>query len=319
MSCDNWIDSRVQVAKISGELKMEGDCSSGVMSVNQDMSENNLHVMLNTTMASADSDEKPWTHAILFMLYKNPDMCLAQINHLRQLNPSIPIYGLYSGPAQELSKFQDVVNALNDFWAHPLEGPHADPVHNWLNQDQMIVNWFLARGQHLPWDALIYHQWDILFLEPILKFAAITHPKEFAYFLPPLPTLHMKLMGWPSAICPEHDRFWGVLQTYFPDLNYSSAGPLLYMTLSRRFIEEAHAILSVLPGWMEYRIPTVCAALGYTWVDRNIPPHWLQHSNFTKQDIPAETILTEFRKPEGCRIFHPVNADYHLLQVKASL
>lgn len=45
--------------------------------------------------------------------------------------------------------------------------------------------------------------------------------------------------------------------------------------ICRESQEATHAVISELYGWRTCRSPMGCAVLGYTWNDRDIPPHWL--------------------------------------------
>jgi hypothetical protein len=90
---------------------------------------------------------------VLFRFDRAPLTCRSHIALLRQLNPDVPVHGLYGGPPGVR------VGALRLLGAPflGLDSVHVstrEPTWNWKNGDLAMLDWYRRRGRRLTFDVL---------------------------------------------------------------------------------------------------------------------------------------------------------------------
>lgn len=253
--------------------------------------------------------------AILFSYHIRPDTCLVRLRQLRRQNPKVPIYGLYSGAHDNRKDFQAVDELLDHCWAHP----PARPGWLWRNYDKAISLWHKQAGEKLIWDHLFIHAWDLLLAEPVEHFMQSLEPSEL--FLPGLRRLdQMDEQVVDPQASPRTPGNWSwlreepeplaafgryLLSTFgrIPEL-YCEVSP--FAVLSRPFCDQYSRMVFPVPGFNEYRFPTLVEPLGFRFAQRQLSPHFWRHYNAEKVEISADVIAQELSDPNGARLFHPV-------------
>ena len=75
---------------------------------------------------------------VLFRFHAHFDVCFERIKLIRWLNPSIPVYALYGGPAVDLAAAARCLGPLVEgMW--PII--HGDVRWKWLHQDVAVKEW----------------------------------------------------------------------------------------------------------------------------------------------------------------------------------
>lgn len=262
--------------------------------------------------------------AVLFWCYQHPQLCRNRLEVLRHHDPDVPVYVVYGGPLEHLGAFQQALEPFaDDLWA--FEGDHDRPW-RWRNGDLMLADWFRHRGQDLEWDTVLIVQWDLLVVAPM------------AELLPDLQVDDVLLSGlrpldevrpwwrWSTG----HDaaalaRF----EAWLDDQALPSADrwccQFIVAALPRSFWERYAQLGEDVPGFLEYRIPTLAAAWGLRFrTDHPYDPWWEQDPEAEPPDarsralnagdhpVPLVTVLAQRRRPDGLRAFHPYHGLYPL-------
>ncbi len=220
--------------------------------------------------------------AILFTYHIRPDTCLERVRGLRQRNPHLPIYGLYSGDLSRRGEFGRVEELLDHAWAHPA----ASPGWLWRNYDKVIARWHQQTSGELSWEHhLFVHAWDLLLAEPVAPYLDDLETDEL--FLPGLRRLEemdeevvdpqqtpLQPGNW-SWLREEPEplaQFRHYLMSTFgrlPQL-YCEVSP--FAVLSRSFCDQYVRIVFPVPGFNEYRFPTLVEPLGFRFAQRDLGP-----------------------------------------------
>jgi glycosyltransferase involved in cell wall biosynthesis len=242
--------------------------------------------------------------SILFWFYKEPAATADRVAFIRKRDPSVSVYGLYGGPAGAFPQFARVTEQLDDCWIHP----PTTRAWAWQNGDLMLAHWYRERGRRLPWGSLFIYQWDLLVDEPVSTYG-IDEPNELV--LPGVRPLDQVKHSWVWV------QPWS---TYYQDFEAFKQSPsvrghpflacvFIMATLSRQFLDEYSGVVAKVPGMLEYRLPTLAAALGYRLRPCSIRPDWEDLGdplvNGDEREITAEQIADR-RLGGGSRVWHPV-------------
>lgn len=254
-------------------------------------------------------------HAVLFNYYKRPLACVEKLREIRLLNPDMPVYGLQGGIHPDARGISDWARHFDDHWLMPELSPFDDPRYRWRNVDQMVAVWFLARGHELEWDAVILHYWDLLVAAPLESIVGVKSPQEFVHYHYPRSLKELEKINW-SWVTRHEDfpKFQEAYNARFPGKEDKICGAAgVIVTMTRAMLEEAAEAIIKLPGYLEYRLPSVAHALGYQLVQAKYP--WQgpgqQCLRLTKREVEEAVILAELAKADGCRMFHPVYQSYY--------
>ena len=97
---------------------------------------------------------------ILFRFHDHPKICTQRINHLKNLNPDIEIYGLGEN-----------IDSLNKLFDAGLE--HNYVISNkssrwkWKNGDLALRKWYNNIGREIEFDRLYLVEWDMVYTAPM--------------------------------------------------------------------------------------------------------------------------------------------------------
>jgi len=253
--------------------------------------------------------------AVLFSFHIKPESCLSRVRLLRKLNPGVPIHGLFTGAPGSEGHFRDVNESLNTHYRHP-PAP-ADWL--WRNYDKVICNWYRDQGKTLPWDFLFVHAWDLVTLEPLSKYTSGLTQEDIVLpgvrpieqmdenvADPRLPPIQPGNWSWLKDGKKDLAAFKQYLLTIFgraPQI-YCEVSP--FAILSREFCESYSAVAGPIPGFNEYRFPTLVPLLGYRFANPQFPDNFWKYFNAEKLAINPRAIKDEHSRAAGARIFHPV-------------
>jgi hypothetical protein len=124
---------------------------------------------------------------------------------------------------------------------------------------------------------------------------------------PRLPPLQPGNWSWLKEGKKDLVAFKNYLHSVFGKAQlYCEVSP--FAVLSRQFCESYSAMAEPVPGFNEYRFPTLVPLLGYRFASSDLPAHFWAHFNAEKQAIHPETVQKEYLKENGARVFHPVYA-----------
>lgn len=252
--------------------------------------------------------------AVLFSYHVEPVTCLERVRLIRQWNPAVCIHGLFSGNPED-QRFKPVADLLDSNYLHP----PAPPEWLWRNYDKVICHWFTDTGSKLEWDFIFIHAWDLVVLDSLAGFTAGMTQRQVA-----LPGVR-RLEDMDEDIAdptkpPQKPGNWSWLRDGQKDLrafkryllSVFATSPQLYCevspfaVLSREFCQSYSAMADPVPGFNEYRFPTLVPLLGYSFAPMKLPHNFWNYYNAEKQAVSPDQICKEYAKPDGCRLFHPV-------------
>ncbi len=247
---------------------------------------------------------------ILFRFHSCIDICRDRLQLLRQLNPTVPIYGLFGGDPADVST---IARRLSPDLVH-IAYPKGSTQHcNWANGDLLTRAWFRKVGRHIDFDVLHLIEWDLLLLSPL----------EVLYRH--VPKLAVALSGVRKVKDVDHQ--WDPWLTQAP-LRAEWEGLLDWAQTRYSMVEEPlccffpgpafpHAFLSAysavtVPSYChdELRLPFFAQLLGFAVCDTGFCKEWSspeerKYFNCNGIDIEHSTIETELKERFGRRAFHP--------------
>ena len=248
--------------------------------------------------------------AVLFTFYRNAHCCEQRLQCLRELNPGVPLHGLYTGPLAELSSFSGAIDLLDSCYQHPPQPPEW----LWTNYDLVISRWFQEAGERFPFDYLWVHSWDLLLLDPLSSFVSDLQTDQVLLpGLRPLASMDARLLDplapqagsprWSWLQKPEFASFlqhWG---QHFGGELWCEVSPfgVLGREVCRRY---AQACWSV-PGHNEYRFPSLAAALGARLLQGGFSPRFWQLYCPDRKPWELRDVLELAAQPPGQRLCHP--------------
>jgi hypothetical protein len=245
--------------------------------------------------------------AVLLRFHKAPLICRTRVSLLRELNPDVPVYGLFGGkrlPAAVLRQLVGVdglyVSRGSDRW-------------NWKHGDLALAAWYRAEGTHLDFDVLHVVEWDLLLVAPLeALYASVPAGTVGLTALTPIAELEGE---WTWLRKPEPRREWEALLAIAREKwDYDgepygclAAGPCF----PRAFLEAYAAIEPPALCNDELRVPLFAQILGFELANTHLRGPWRgerEHELFhlRAHEIELTTIRAELARPDGARAFHPV-------------
>jgi len=250
------------------------------------------------------------------------ETCQDRLRAVRRFNPDLDIYGLYGGePSGAKDAEKALAPLLDDFWAYP---EVKDPRWKWVNGDLMIARWFRDRGSVLSWDTVFVIQWDMLVAAPLEKlFHMLRRDQILLSGFRPIDDVK-GVWWWAKGADPESAQALADFQKFL-SRTFHYEGPVfaclfVVACLPRIFLERFVALGPPTVGFLEYKLPTLAKVLEVPVCEADAfrPGGWnpkagLAGLSASEQFLNAigcepqhSSILKEFLREDGHRLFHPV-------------
>jgi hypothetical protein len=245
--------------------------------------------------------------AVLLRFHKAPLVCRSKVSLLRQLNPGVPIYGLFGGRRLPAAVLRQLVGLDGVFVSRGSER------WNWQHGDFALTAWYRGVGSDLDFDVLHVVEWDLLLVAPLdTLYASVPADTVGLTALTPVAQLEGE---WTWLRKAEPRREWEALLAIAREkwgydgepYGCLAAGP----SFPRAFLEAyAAADVPVLCN-DELRVPLFAQILGFELADTRLRGPWRgerEHELFhlRAHEIELPTMRAELAKPDGARAFHPV-------------
>jgi hypothetical protein len=229
---------------------------------------------------------------------------------LRQLNPSVPIYGLFGGSNVLIRAVGRQLVGLDG-----LHRSRESARWNWQHGDLALAAWYRDVGSTLQFDVLHLVEWDLLLVSPLeALYATVPDGAVGLTALTPISQLEQEWTWlrrdanrseW-EALLARARAEWG-----YDGVAYGSLGP--GSVFPRGFLEAYAAADPPALCNDELRLPLFAQVLGFPLVDTRLRGPWRgerEHPffHFRDSDIELDAIKAELAKPTGWRAFHPVRA-----------
>jgi hypothetical protein len=254
---------------------------------------------------------------IVFRFHKAPRVCRSRVALLRELNPGVPIYGLFGGSHEALRLASKRLLGLDALYASREGGRW-----NWRHGDLLLAAWYCEVGSALDFDVVHLIEWDLLLMEPLASlYRSVPKGAVGLTALTPLAELERE---WTWLRHEESRREWETLLARArADWGYDGTphgclgpGPCF----PRSFVE-AYAAMKPPPLCNdELRLPLFAEILGFPLVDTHLRGPWRGERedpffHFEGREINVSAIRAELVKPDGWRAFHPVRTKIDLEDV----
>jgi hypothetical protein len=251
---------------------------------------------------------------VVFRFHRAPLVCRSRVTLLRELNPGVPIVGLFGGDV-------GIKGAPVRFGGKAALGLDAlysssdSPALNWQHGDLVLAGWYREVGHTLRFDVLHLVEWDLLLVQPLDSlYSSVPEGAVGLTALTPTSELEDE---WTWLRHEESRKEWEALLALaraewgYDDVPHGCVGP--GPCFPRSFLE-AYAALS--PPTLcndELRLPLFAQILGFQIVDTRLRGPWRGERedpffHFRNQEIELSVIKTELARPGGWRAFHPVRA-----------
>jgi hypothetical protein len=250
---------------------------------------------------------------VVFRFDRNPLVCRDRIALLRRMNPGVPVFGLYGGPA---GGRRHAFELGHRYFLH-LDGFYAiehAPIWSWKNGDLALMEWFRDVGSRLDFDVVHLVEWDLLLLEPLGRVYSSVPPG--AVGLTARTPLTDVSTDWRWVRGTENVRQLAQLRSWAADTwGYSGqldaclgVGPCF----PRAFLVDYLAADPPELCHDELRWPLLGRVLGYEVADTQLRRAWHDEAEdgifgSTGAAVSTSTILSELAKVDGRRAFHPVH------------
>jgi hypothetical protein len=257
---------------------------------------------------------------IVFRFHKAPLVCRSRVALLRELNPGIPIYGLFGGSHEALRLAGKQLLGLDALYASREGGRW-----NWQHSDLLLAAWYRDVGSALDFDVVHLNEWDMLLVEPLASLYRFV-PKG-AVGLTALTPISQLERNWTWLRREESRREWESLLSYarrewsYEGIPYGCVcgGPCF----PRAFLEAYAAIDPPALCNDELRMPLLAQVLGFPLADTRLRGAWHGERedpffHFRDREIELSSIRSELAKPDGWRAFHPVRARLDLNSLGAA-
>jgi len=253
-------------------------------------------------------------HALLYIFYGSPTTCAHRLRIFRELNPELKIYGICTAGISQKSRFNLVKDQCDHLWYLP----DHDPKWCWYNLDKVACMWFEEVGCTLDFDKLLVVDWDLLLMEPVTNWLDQVGDNEVK-IINVWENKKPNENYWTSSRYPEYAAFKERLSLDKPN-GYTLLNAFLfaYACTKSSFAKFAPQVIS-LPGYCEFRLPTVMASCGLVVSNFKRPVNWGTFSTVTGLSIPKKIIKEEMAKLGGFRMFHPVYEPYNNAQLDISM
>ncbi|HEV2863947.1 MAG TPA: glycosyltransferase family 4 protein [Pyrinomonadaceae bacterium] len=244
--------------------------------------------------------------AVLFWFYKDPPVVADRLEGIRRLNPGVRVFGLYGGEHASVGQFGDAVELLDDLWLHP----EVPAEWAWRNGDLMLGRWYSERGRRLDWQQVFVHQWDLLTAVPARDFAT-SGQREI--LLPGVRPLDEVAAHW-VWVQPWSD-YYGEFQSFRAHPLVAGrrmlASVFILATLTRDFLADYAEAAPAVPGFIEYRLPTLADVFRYRFAPSEVRPDWGDRGdpllNGSGRGISPEQVRQRFLHGGQVKVCHPVN------------
>lgn len=254
-------------------------------------------------------------NAILFWFYKDVDICINRLELIKKYNPDIPIHGLFGGDTSQIESFSDIIGTLVESFTPCFTEKSSE--WKWKYGDKLIAEWYKKTGQFFNWDRIIIVQWDMLLMTNISNLTKELG-KEELYISGLRPVYEVKdWWNWVKRDISDYENFLKEIRELYSKEFEPLCCQFIFVCLSRTFLNQYYQ-LKLDKGFIEYRLPTIASALGYTfgsipklscyWPSEPREKGTLQPNiSITAQTIPIglKYILKHMTSPNGDRVFHP--------------
>lgn len=248
--------------------------------------------------------------AFVLRYHDRLDVVKQRLRWLRELNPRVPVHGIYGG--QETLPAA-VIDLFDSHYSLDLLPELA-----WRNMDLALLEWYRALGQSTRFSHLYVQEWDLVYLAPLHEVMPLPMPgQSLLTGYTPLSMVEWK-WDWTNGkrLGPlnewlELKRFVaGVYHFYGP--YYASIGP--GAVLSREFLDFYMTLELPLLCNDALRLPLVHAVGSLQVADTKLyPPDWYQPEhvdwirrfNVRRWDVAPSLVAKEVR--QGYTAFHPVS------------
>lgn len=243
--------------------------------------------------------------AILFWFYKEPTVVADRLSGIRRVNPGVRVFGLYGGEHASIEQFGDAVELLDDLWLHPeVSGMWA-----WHNGDLMLARWYADRGRHLDWQQVFVYQWDLLTIIPAREFATSDQREIILTGVRPLDEVSDRWV-WVQPWSVHYGKFQSFRAHHVVAGRRMLASIFIFATLTREFLADYAKVAPDVPGFIEYRLPTIADALGYRFAPSGAHPDWGDCGdpllNGSGREVSPEQVRQRFLNSEGHKVCHPM-------------
>ncbi len=264
--------------------------------------------------------------AVLFWCYKELDLCVDRVRHLRDQNPDTKIYALFGGDLALAGDFERALGPyIDDFYAFEGEEPPGSK-HNqgyrggvfwkYVHGDLMIADWYKDRGVTLPWDTIVIVQWDMLVYGRIPEvFSCLEKDQVLFSGLRPIKEVED---SWAWVAEPKSRvTYLHFLDHVREEFGYDQE-PMccvaVVVCLSRAFLDRYAHLENPQYGGLEYRMPIYAQIFGTPFcTDHPFTPWWGAVESFKVThtlrarpiEILAPVVATNLMRKDGGRVFHP--------------
>lgn len=249
---------------------------------------------------------------IVFRFHKGPLVCRSRVALLRELNPGVPICGLFGGQrGVKGAAFRAAgkqLLELDSLYSSRETGPW-----NWRNSDLALAAWYRDVGSEIPFDVVHLIEWDLLLLEPLESlYSSVPEGAVGLTALTPISELERE---WTWLRREQSRREWETLLARArAEWGYDGIphgclcpGPCF----PRSFLEGYATMTPPALCHDELRLPLFAQILGFPIVDTGLRGRWHGERedpffHFRSHEIELNDIQAELAKPDGWRAFHPV-------------
>lgn len=243
--------------------------------------------------------------ALLYIFYGAPDTCAHRLRIFRELNPFLKIYGICTAGVSQKSRFQIVEDQCDHLWYLP----DHDAKWCWYNLDKVACMWFEEVGRSLNFEKILVVDWDLLLLEPVDRWLDQVGENEVK-IIDVWENRNPDENFWTSSRFPEYALFKEKFSAQTPQ-GYRLLNAFLFAyACTKGALALFTSKVITLPGYCEFRLPTVIASCGIQVSNFCRPDNWGKFATVTGLSIPKKLIKKELADPHGFRMFHPVYEPY---------
>lgn len=257
---------------------------------------------------------------VIYKFHSEPELCRSRVAQLRELNPGVPVFGMWGGALDQL---EHVATGLDGAFDH-LHGLRVeDPWLKWSGADFCLRDWFHGIGNTVDFDVAHVIEWDLLLLAPLAEIYAQVPPG--AVGLSGLTRLAAIEDRWFWTTNSYHAPAWPRLRAHAEAALGWRGEPMACVgpgpCFPRAFLERLAELELTAHAHDELRLPLLAQALGFPLADTGFYRRWFDPEDellFNCEGVSIEParILAELLKPGGRRAFHPVREPFriHLLE-----
>lgn len=260
---------------------------------------------------------QPFSLAILYWFYKEPEVTKNHLELIRKYNPGRKIYGLFGGNIEEADAYRELLKGeLDDFWTYP--GTYGvDTRTKWIHGDLLLLDWYEKRGCNLEWDSIAITQWDMLVLNDIANITpGLQKDQVFFSGYRDLDSAVENRWSWTKPDSDHRQDYENFREFVVGQHDYEL--PLkcclfIYEVLARPFFDGYLSLKDKKLGMLEYKDPTLAHILGLSIYQHDVGVYWkdtrqdVLTSPLNAMSVPIEKdyVEAELAKADGWRLFHP--------------